>query len=217
MDIQIDSAGLSAIYAANQSVTLARRVQGFVQTWGVAATQVAPTPTAVASTPPAVAWQVFQPVATNTVDWTDQYICFATTTPLDYGAVLTLNASSSAPMQVGLAEIFSNGQFTRRPQNGPAYVVANASQAGSYAFGLAQSATINGAAALCPVLAVPVRYNEAAWLTPTDIISIFLSSAATGATVIPTPPKAFSIVAPAGAAGPTVGFNDRTNMFFQIS
>lgn len=113
MDIQIDSAGLSAIYAANQSVTLARQVQCFVQTWGTAQAQVA-------SAPPAVAWQAFQPLASNTLDWADQYDCFATTTPLNYGAVLTLNALSAAPMQLGLAEVFSAGQFTQRSQSGPA-------------------------------------------------------------------------------------------------
>lgn len=72
-------------------------------------------------------------------------------------------------------------------------------------------------AALCPVSAVPVLYNEAAYLTPTDLVSIFLSSAITGGTVIPMPPNAFSVVAAAGAAGPTIGFNDKTNTFFQIS
>ena len=212
MDIQIDSAGLSAIYAANQSVTLARQVNTFVQTWGVPEAQLA------ASAPPAsVAWQAFQPLPSNTIDWTDQYTCFATTTPLNYGAVLMLNAFSPAPMQVGLAEIFSDGRFTQRPQGGPAYVVANASQTGSYAFGLAQSATINSVAALCPVCAAPVLYNEAAWFTPTDVISIFLSSAITGGTVIPMPSNAFAVSAAAGASGPTIGFNDKTNMFFQLS
>lgn len=217
MVIQIDSAGLSAIYAANQSVTLARQVRSFVQSWGVARAGTAFTPSAAASAPPAVAWQAFRPLASNTIDWADQYTCFATTTPLDYGAVLMLNAFSAAPMQVGLAEIFSAGQFTQRPQGGPAYVVANASQTGSYAFGLAQSATINNVAALCPVSAAPVLYNEAAYLTPTDVISIFLSSAITGGTVIPMPSNAFSVAAATGASDPTIGFDNSTNMFFQIS
>lgn len=208
MVIQIDSAGLSAIYAANQAVTLARQVQSVVET--VASTSAV-------MPPPTVAWQAFQPVETNTVAWADQYYCFATTTPLGMGAAIQLNARSDAPMQKGSAYVFADGRFTQRPQAGTAYVVANASLAGSYAFGIAQIATVNNVAALAPVCAMPVLCNEAAYLDPSDLISIFLSSCTAGGTVIPPAANAFSIVAAAGETGPTIGFDDRTNMFFQIS
>ena len=173
MVIQIDSAGLSAIYAANQSVTLARQVQSVVET-------VASTSTVMP--PPTVAWQAFQPVETNTVAWADQYYCFASTTPLGMGAAIQLNARSDAPMQKGSAYVFADGRFTQRPQAGTAYVVANASLAGSYAFGMAQIATVNNVSALAPVCAMPVLCSEAAYLDPSDLISIFLSSCTAGGT-----------------------------------
>ena len=80
-----------------------------------------------------------------------------------------------------------------------------------------QSATINDVSALAPISAVPVLYNQAAFVSPADVISIFLSSATTGGTVLPVPSNAFSVAASAGATGPTIGFNDRTNMFFQLA
>lgn len=209
MVIQIDSAGLSAIYAASQSVTLVRSVQVVVETWAASEARVA-------AAPAGVAWQAFQPLASNTVEWDDEYCAFATTTPLGPGAVLAINAQSP-PMQLGLAEVFRNGGFTTQPQGGSAHVVANASSSGSYAFGLMQSATINDVSALAPISAVPVLYNQAAFVSPADVISIFLSSATTGGTVLPVPSNAFSVAASAGATGPTIGFNDRTNMFFQLA
>jgi hypothetical protein len=206
MEISIDGAGLSKIYAADQSVTLTRAVGQSVVT-NAAARGAGTT----------VAWQAFAPLQTNTVSWTDEYYCYATTTPLAIGAVIAMNSQCSAPVHTGPVYEFTRGQFIQQPATGSSYVVANAATSGSFAFGLAQNATINNLQVLSPVCADPVLYNEAIYLTPTDLIAIFLSSAGKGGTVIPRPVNAFSIKISSASLAVTIGFNDQTNTFYQIA
>lgn len=205
MAINIDNAGLSKIYAADQSVTLARAVGQAVVSDVAAGGSVA------------VAWQAFVPLQSNTVSWTDEYCCYATTTPLVIGTVITMNSQCAMPMQAGPIYEFTKGQFVQQPAKGISYVIANAASSGSYAFGLAQTATINNVSALSPLCAKPVLYNEAIYLNPTDLIAIFLSSASKGGTVIPPPVNAFSINVSSASAEVTIGFNDQTNTFYQIA
>lgn len=206
MAINIDSAGLSKIYAADQSVTLTRAVGQSVVA-NVAASGGGTT----------VAWQAFAPLQSNTVSWTDQYYCFATTAPLVIGAVITMNSQCATPMQAGPVYQFTEGQFVQQPATGSSYVIANGAPSGSFAFGLAQTATINSVAVLSPLNAKAVLYNEAIYLSPTDLIAIFLSSATKGGTVIPPPSNALSINVSSASAGVTIGFNDQTNTFYQIA
>ena len=202
MEIQIDSAGLSQIYAADQAVTLARQVNQVVD---------------AVATRPAIAWQAFAPLQMNTVGWTDQYYCFATTTPLVMGAVITMNARYASPMQIGSVYQFADGQFIVHQQSGNSYVVSNAMPLGSYALGLAQAATINNVPTLAPLCAVPVLFNEAVYFNPSDLIAIFLSSSSSGGSVIPPPANALNVVVKPGATATTIGFNDQTNLFYSIS
>jgi hypothetical protein len=210
MKIQIDSAGLSKIYGASQTVTLARQVGRIVE--AVAAQSLGAT-----AAQPTVAWQAFAPAQTNSVGWTDQYYCFATTTPLIIGAVIKMNAQYASPMQIGAIYRFTEGQFVEQQQAGSSYVISNAMSSGSYAFGMAQSATVNDVTALAPICAVPVLFNEAVYFSPNDLIAIFLSSSQCGGTVIPPPAGVFTTAVKPGDTGTTVGFNDQTNMFFLIA
>ncbi len=203
MEIQIDNSGLSAIYGADQVVTLARYVDQAVD--------------AVAAQP-TIAWQAFAPLQLNAVNWADQYYCFATTTPLIVGAVVTMNSQSGLPLQIGLVYQFTQGQFVKQQaQTASSYITANMAPSGSYAFGLAQSATVNNVPTLAPFCAVPVLYNQAAYFNPSDAIAIFLSSAKRGGTVLPPPSNALKVVANGAASAPTIGFDGQNNTFYQIS
>jgi hypothetical protein len=209
MQIQIDQAGLSEIYAANMSVTLARTI---AQSVDAAASQAAASQTIVG-------WQAFAPLQQNTVTWTDQFYCFAATTPLVAGQVITMNAQSDLPMQAGLVYEFAQGHFTaqKTTQNVNSYIIANNTLGGRYVFGMAQTAVVNGVAALNPFCATPVLYNQAAYFTPTNVIAVFLSSATRGGAILPPPFNALEVAASGGASEPVVGFNDQTNTFFVIS
>jgi hypothetical protein len=203
MEIRIDSVGLSNIYAAGQAVTLTRQVNQAVDTQAAIA-------------PLAIAWQVFDPLQTNTVAWADQYYCFMTTTPLVMNAVIKMNAQSGAPMQIGFVYQFAQGQFVKQQQRqgADAFIISNAMQ-GTYAFGMAQSATVNSVSTLAPFCAAPVLYNEAAYFIPSDVIRIFLSSANSAGTLLPPPSNSCTVVAEAGGGNDsTVGFNDQTNSFY---
>lgn len=207
MEIRIDSQGLSEIGSVGQVVTLLRRVDQIVET------------NLVAVSSPAVAWQAFAPFQTNTVTWTDDFYAFVTTTPIAMTAVLKMNSRSAAPMTAGYIYAFAQGSFVRQQisQSPNAYVVGNATPTGSFSFGLAQAAVVNGASILAPVCVAPVLYNQAAYFSPTTVIATFLSTAEAPGTILPMPSNAFEIAMPSGSGGPTLGFNDQTNTFFQLS
>ena len=141
MQISIGNAGLSAIYAANLAVTLARQ---FAQVVDAASQTI-------------VAWQAFAPLQQNAVTWDDHFYCFATTTPLALGQVIAMNARSELPMQIGVVYEFAQGQFGygQKAQNAAAYVIANNTPGTIYGFGLAQSAVVNNVTNACAVLRRP--------------------------------------------------------------
>ena len=206
MDIQIDSQGLTNIYNAGQLVTLMRRVDQTVETDAVAAL-------------PAVAWQAFAPFQSNTVTWTDDFYCFVTATPLVMNAVIEMNTKSDAPMDIGYVYVFAQGQLVKQQQAGSAhsYVVSNATPTESFSFGLAQAAVVNNVSTLAPICVVPVLYNESAYFTPTTVIATFLSNAKAAGAILPAPPNACDVVVKPGSNVPTLGFNDQTNLFFELS
>jgi predicted oxidoreductase len=114
--IQIDSAGLSEIYDAGQTVTLARQVNQIVDA-------VASARGSADASQLIVAWLAFAPLETNTIGWSEQYYCFATTTSLTMGEVLEMNSQSAASMQPGSVYTFDQGQFSAYPGSGSDYVV----------------------------------------------------------------------------------------------
>jgi len=210
LEITFDSNGLSKIIAAGQSVTLTRTVGQVVESMALSS---------AAAAKPAVVWQAFSPLATNTVSWTDSFYCYATTTALAVGNVITINSESSVPMVTGALYAFAQGQFVQRTAPASSsYIVGNATPSGSYAFGLVETATINNVASPGPLCAMPVLYNEAVYLNPSDLIAIFLSSATAAGTLIPPPNDPFTIaISASSGADPVIGFNDQTNTFYQMS
>ena len=201
MKIQIDNAGLSKISAAGQAVTLVRDTAALIES----------------SVPLQVAWQVFAPLQINEIDWADQYYGFATTARLHIGAVVTMNSRSGAPMPVGSVATFYNGQFTSVAGTGARYAISNATSNGDFCFGLAQIAVVNGTSVLAPVCVMSILTNETAHINPRESISIFLSSCTTAGTIIPSPSNAFRLAIKPGSSATTVGFNNQTNRFFQLS
>lgn len=206
MEIQIDSAGLTKIANAGQVVTLTHHVDQTVE--------------AIAPSRLTVAWQAFAPLQTNTVNWSDQYYCFMTTTPLIMNNVIMINAEYPSPVQTGFVYQFAQGQFTmvQQSQGTNCYVISNAAQQGSYAFGLAQSATVNSVLTLAPCCVAPVLYNEEAYFCPSGEIGVFLSSASAAGALLPPPSNALNVLVNSGSGnGPIIGFNDQTNSFYLIS
>jgi hypothetical protein len=206
MEIQIDDAGLSKIATAGQMVTLTRRVKASV--------------VGAAHIPPTVAWQAFAPMQKNAVRWSDrQYYCFMTTTPLAMNAIITMNAQSGSAMQIDIVYQFAQGRFSmqQRQQGDGSYIISNAADR-LLAFGLAQSATVNDTQVLSPLCVVPVLNNETAYFSPSAMIGVFLSTASAAGTLLPPSANGFRVSAPDGAANePIIGFDDRTNTFYQIS
>lgn len=205
--IQIDSAGLSEIYDAGQTVTLARQVNQVVD---AAASQRV----SAGASGLMVAWLAFEPFEKNTITWSEQYYCFATTTALKMSEVLEMNSKSAAPIQPGSMYVFAQGQFSAHPGSAGTYIICNA-MTGEYGLGLAQQATVNGASGFAPFCVEPVLSNEAAYFPPTSSISIFLSSASSNGTLLPPPINALTLAI--GANGAVAGFNDQTHSFFQLS
>jgi hypothetical protein len=207
LEIQINSAGLSEIYNAGQTVTLARQVDQVVD---------AVTSFPIEAGQFVVAWLAFAPLQNNTVSWAEEYYCFATTTPLIMAEVIEMNSQSGAAMQVGSVYAFTQGQFVAYPSSGNSYVVYNA-MAASYGLGLAQQATVNNLHAFAPIAVDPVLSQEAAYFAPEELVSIFLSSAQEGGTIVPFPINALSLTVEPGDTGIVVGFNNQTSSFFQLS
>jgi hypothetical protein len=208
MRIEMDSPQLAPIYAAGEQVTLVRPVYPFV------ASSVL-----IGISPPSivVAWQAFPPFEHNSLDWSDDYYGFATSTPLVPGSRLQIAARTAVPLQPGRLQVLDHGTFSDSGGAvSPAFLLGNRMQGQSFSLGLMQLATIKGTAALLPLCAVPVLFGQTASLMPDDSLTVFLSSCRTGGTVIPDDPARFSVPAAPGQVGPTLGLNQQ-NQFFRIS
>lgn len=205
INIAIDENGLNTITNANQSVTLVQSVVSAAETLAVA--------------PPAVvAWLAFQPLENNQIVWSASYYLYATTTALQTNAVIEFNSQTAAAAQPGWIYTFTQGQFNGSAGTGSSYNLSNQTQGSAFGFGLAVSATVNGTTAFAPLNAAPVLYNEEAFFTPQDIVSIFLSSAGANGTVLPQlPANALNVTLSSQSPTADVGFNDATNLFYLLS
>jgi hypothetical protein len=211
INIAINDEGLKNIYGADQSVTLVKSVQSFVD--------LEAEPGLATQFPVIVAWQAFQPGEQNSVTWTGSYFLCATTTPLEENSVIAIGSVTSAAAVPGWTYTLAQGQLAGSPGTGSGFIVSNQTPEGSFSFCMAQSATVNGvASALAPLNAAPVLYNEQAFFTPEETVSIFLSSCSSNGTVIPqTPGNALVITLSSASPTANVGFDDRNNTFYQIS
>lgn len=203
INLDIDDAGLKAIYDSGQSVTLVKSVVG--------------NPLVTGNLP--IAWLSFQPLEENQIVWTENYYAYATTTSLQAGAVISMTSQSPGPMQAGWLYTFEDGQFASAPGGAAGTLnVFNDMQSNNFNFGLAQQATINNVATSAPLNSQPVLYNESASFTPIETLSIFLSSYSNNGVVL-TQVASNALVLSLTSQNPTinVGFNDANNTFYVAS
>lgn len=200
--INIDDAGLKKIYQAQQYVTLVKNVIA--------------NPLSSGNLP--IAWLSFAPLETNQITWTENYYMYASTTELTAGATISMTSQSQTEVQQGWVYTFAQGQFNGSPAAGSTFNVANQTATGEFTFGLAQQATLNNVSTLAPLNAQPVLFNETATFTPTETISVFLSSLADNGVILSqVASNALGLTLTSQDPSANVGFNDSSNTFFQQS
>lgn len=197
LDIAIGPEGISQIYAANQRVCIAR---------------------SVASSPNnlPIVWIAFLPLVVNAVSWRQDYYIYSTTTVLQEGATIVETSRTSTPVQPGWTYTFADGQFTGATGGSPgAYHVYNGARTGSYSFGLALPAAVNGVSLAAPLNAIPILYNQTGAFTPEVQVAIFLSSFENNGVVIgQVDSSALTLTLTSQSPTARIGFNDSTNTFF---
>jgi hypothetical protein len=202
LSIAIDPAGLAQINSAYQYVTITRAVNAFAAS--AAALNNA------SALPYSVAWLAFTPYQNNVVTWTDACNLYASTTTGTVNTVITVNSATTAAL-AGQSWTFQNGQFVLPVAgSGSAYSVTNAA-ANGLSFGLLAAAVVNGTSINAPMNLQPALLNETAQFTPSETVSIFLSSVSAAGTVIPNV-SGLTVTLSAGTTN--IGFNDSTNQFF---
>jgi hypothetical protein len=214
LNISLPSAAVSTINGAGQKVTLAQEVTAIAETGSAV-----PKSDQVTGDQTPVAWLTFSPFENNTVGWSGALQFYATTTPLDPGAVLAINSRTAEQngIQLGSGYTFANGVFTPATGVPGAYVVEN-QQADSFSFGLLAAATLNGTSATGPLDALPMLSNQDGFFYPPAAVYIFLSSASQNGTVLPVIPSgALELDLTSGSLDADVCFNDTTNEFFVCS
>lgn len=162
LDITFDQAGLDALNASGQSVTIVKQSSGGKQT----------------------AWISFKPQMANTVTWTEQYSVYSSTTNAQSGAVIVTSSEATAiggsSYNLNTAGYFDPGVSGAV---GPTqYQIVNGDPnltIGTTAMvtaGLVQGASVNGAVVSAPMCAAGVLYNQTALFTPIETIMVFTSS-----------------------------------------
>ena len=200
LSIDIDSKGLSAIYAAGQTVTLVKSV----------------TSNPVASGNLPVAWLAFSPLQTNIVTWIENYSIYASTTQLQSGATIMMTSVTPSSVQPGWTYTLQNGSFTGASGGGAStFNALNQMNTYPFNFGLAQQAYVNNVQTTAPLNAVPVLYTQTASFTPIETISVFLSSYTNNGVVISqVAGNALTVQLTSQSPSATIGFNDATNQFY---
>jgi hypothetical protein len=199
INIRISPSGLQQIYAAGQSVSLAR------------------TPSTAPNGFPIV-WLTFQPFELNQVIWNEDYSIYATGTPLTPGSVITMNSQTEGAAQPGWSYLFRNGIFEGQRGAGSSYSTSNQmNSTNPLAFGLAQAANVNGVNVLAPVNGVPLPVHEEAKFTPVETVSIFLSSAGNGTIINSLPNNVLTIHLTAENPIANVTYDDSTDSFKLVS
>lgn len=170
LDITFDNAGLTALAAAGQKVTIVKQSSGGKPT----------------------AWITFTPQAQNTVTWTEQYSVYSSTINAQSGAVIVTSSQTSAIagssyslntsgfFDPGIPGVVGPTQY-QVVNNDPNLVIGTTAMVTS---GLLQGATVNGGAVAAPICAVGVLFNQTALFTPIETIMVYTSSYSNNGIVI---------------------------------
>ncbi len=161
LNLQIDSQSLSMLYAAGQRITLGQPANNGT---------------------PNLAWIVFNPLQSNTVNWEDQYGLYASTSTLMPGANLVMMSAVPPPAQDASVYTFQPSMFFGPPTRGGVpsgtYGIQNSAQSFQpLAFGLTQAVEVNGAAMPSrPTSATAMLSNMMSTFTPSPTIYVWLQS-----------------------------------------
>ncbi|WP_167241409.1 hypothetical protein [Massilia genomosp. 1] len=121
---------------------------------------------------PNVAWQVFKPMAANSLTWEDNYGVYASSAQVQNGAQLTQLTSTGIPAAMEtLYTLEAAGTISNPGAGGSAnsFALLNQYQSsqGYMTVGLYQNATVNGTQILGNAVSVaPVLYQSTATMTP---------------------------------------------------
>ena len=131
---------------------------------------------------PNVAWQVFKPMAANSLAWEENYGVYASTAQVQNGARLTQLSATGIPAAMETTyTLQADGAISTPAAGGSAnsFTLTNAYAAGQgyMTVGLYQDATVNGTQiAGNAVSAAPVLYQSTATMTPFTTVYIWLAS-----------------------------------------
>ncbi|HYI11359.1 MAG TPA: hypothetical protein VEK57_20050 [Thermoanaerobaculia bacterium] len=165
-----------------------------------------------------VAWLAFSPFKLNQVSWTQDYSIYATTTQIQAGAQIVMTSQTDAFAQLGPIYQFAQGIFTTGPQGSANTFNTQNNWGTSLTFGLAQQATVNGAAVMAPLNAVRIGNAQQGSFTPIETISLYLSSFSNNGTVISqVAGTALTVQLTTQQPVANLGFNNGNNSFFLVN
>jgi hypothetical protein len=130
---------------------------------------------------PAVAWQVFRPMQSNTVSWKEEYGIYASTADIKNGAVLRQLSSTPTGIETGKQYILQSHGAISGPLNGGypnTFILSNQYSGKQYIVaGLYQNAIVNENSAIGnAVSTTPVLMQSNAFMNPNTTIQIWLQS-----------------------------------------
>lgn len=199
LDITFDQAGLQALNAAGQSVTIVKQTAG--------------------SKP--VAWITFTPQLFNVITWNPVYSVYSSTTNAQAGAIIQTSSKATAiggsSYNLNTAGFFDSGVSGAV---GPTqYQIVNSDpdlKIGSTAMvtgGLLQGASVNGTAVTAPMCAVGILFNQTAVFTPIETILVFTSSYSNNGIVISQVAGTALAVSYTTNQKAAITYNDQQNQF----
>lgn len=199
LDITFDQAGLIALTAAGQSVTIVKQTAG--------------------SKP--VAWITFTPQMANAITWTEQYSVYSSTTNTQSGAVIVTSSSTSAIggssynlnasgfFDPGVSGAVGTTQYQIENSDPTLMIGTTAMVTG----GLVQGANVNGSVVSAPMCAVGILFNQTALFTPIETINVFTSSYSNNGMVISQVAGNALTVTYTTNAKASIKYNDQNNQF----
>ena len=131
---------------------------------------------------PNVAWQVFRPLAANSLNWTEEYGIYAANTQFQNGARLLQASSTDIPAETHqLYTLKADGTISSPAEGGSedSFSLKNEFQTerGYMTIGLFQNAKVNGTDVVGNAIsAAPVMHMSTAKMTPFTTVYIWIQS-----------------------------------------
>ena len=158
LNITFKESDLDLIYETNEKVVLVKHTEGNADSQ--------------------VAWVTFDPLMYNTVDWTNDFAVYASTSDIQNGARINMMSDKMASPKV--LYNFYNGYFQNPAiadtMKSNTYAISNNySKKSALTFGLAQQVVVNNEAfPNKPINAILVPFGQSAQMTPIEKIDVYL-------------------------------------------